>query len=105
MKRRQKNIIALSLLVIFLFPLVIKAEHHHRHFIELPERGTVLHDYHEKCAICNYELCQFAPADQCFTPEPPAFTDDYCNQYQSSVLTGNIRFTFLLRAPPVFIIL
>jgi hypothetical protein len=102
MSRKVKNIASQLLLMVFLFPSIIKLEHHHEHVL-LPTANELAHTVlSEKCAICNFEFSVFHTSIEniSFLKEIPE--DSYCNNYDSRDCSNLCKFSFLLRAPPVF---
>lgn len=102
MKKKIKNITSLLLLVVFLFPSIVKLEHHHEHFKCKAKNEKHYHVYHEKCAICSFEFSIFSSdiKNVDFQKEQPL--SKYCNNYNSVNYSTLSNYSFLLRAPPIF---
>ncbi len=106
MIKKFKNIIALNLVLVFMIPMTVKfldgTIHEHYHFNCTAKNEAHLHEYHEECSIPSYKLSFFSlkkyiPTIQKYV-YPKEINDNYnfiCNSY-------NLRYSFLLRAPPIF---
>jgi len=102
MSRKLKNIASLWLVIILLTPTFVKFEHHHEHVIWHPSKERQFHIFHEKCAICSFEFSVFFPEKTGIVPAKSELTDSYNNFYKAFHHSDPSRYTFLLRAPPVF---
>jgi hypothetical protein len=99
--RKLRHIASLLLLAVFLFPLLVKLEHHHEHFVCSAKHEKHLHSFHEKCAICDFEFTDFS-VSPCLTAVPAlVMPTGYCNLYRSANRVAFPDYFFLLRAPPV----
>lgn len=101
MTGRYKNIIPITLLMIFLLPSIVKLEHNHERVeckTDYEDQYSILH---ENCAICSLEFSTFLShgADINFQKENPV--EYYCNNYDSEYFSNHSVFSFLLRAPPL----
>jgi len=100
MIRKFKNIVSLFLLLVFLLPSIVKLEHHHEHFECKEKNAKHFHEFHEKCAVCNFEFSVFSSefVNIVLTKEKPL--TNYCNNYKSVNYSTLTKYSFLLRAPP-----
>ena len=103
MIRKLKNITSLILLIVFLLPSIVKLEHHHKHFICTAKNEKHYHVLHEKCNICNFEFSVFSSDFENIDLQKEKPLDKYCNNYSSINYSTLSEYSFLLRAPPVFI--
>ena len=95
-----KNIIPLTLLLVFLLPSIIKLEHHHELAEYKVHKGKNYHVPYDKCPVREFEFSIFL-AD----PWEPDFQEElplayFCNNYNSGFFSDPSQFSFLLRAPP-----
>jgi len=89
------------LVLVLLMPTIVKFSHHHDwDYNHGTENKSANHSPH-KCPICDFQFSIFIAEE--FIPSPVHFryADHYLNQYTQSHLSDNLRFSFLLRAPPV----
>lgn len=88
------------MLAVFLWPSVVKLEHHHDHCEEHSCCGASVEKEHEKCEICTFEFSVFTDE-----AEDPIFADE---RILTVGLVPNLvrkcadhdGYIFLLRAPP-----
>jgi hypothetical protein len=102
MNFKLKNIISFLFLLIFLFPLVVKLEHHHEHISNKVKSENPTSVLNEKCLVCNFEFSVFSTDIEnvdLLLEKPIA---NYCNNYCSIYFLNNSQSSALLRAPPVF---
>lgn len=100
MRPKFKKIISLILLMVFLLPTIIKAEHHHTYNIihkKDEKQGPV---FKENCAICNFALPAFIPDKENIDLLIEDLLIGYINNYQSPSLFNHTQITFSLRGPP-----
>lgn len=100
MVRKFKTIASLLLLLVFISPSIVKLEHHHEHFECKAKHEKHYHEFHEKCAVCNFEFSVFSSDFEniVLTTEQPLI--NYCNLYNSVNYSIRYKYSFLLRAPP-----
>jgi hypothetical protein len=97
---KLKHIAPLFFLWVFLYPTVVKFEHHHEHKHHDRIKGVALKSYEGKCEICKFEFSVFTPdSNQVELPRLKP-TDRYVEFYTSPDKIASADFTFLLRAPP-----
>jgi hypothetical protein len=101
MLRKYNNITSLLLLLVFLFPSIVRLDHHHEQFKCDAKNEKHYHISHEKCGICNFEFSVFSSVniDNELQRQPPS--DRYCNNYSSVYFSPHTQFSYLLRAPPL----
>ncbi len=95
----------LLLLAVFTFPLLVKSTHFHHYNHDSAHYGTgkYIHEFHEKCAVCNYEFSVFYPGEEfedSLQLEPP-YINIQC--ILPVHFPGTLPYTFLLRSPPSLI--
>lgn len=100
MRRKLKNTASILLLIVFLFPTIIKLEHHHEHFECNTKHTKHLHENHEKCDVCNFEFSLFSIEAYKIDFEINQLFTEYHNDYISVCFSENAVSFFLLRAPP-----
>lgn len=100
MIRRFKNIISLLLLTVFLLPSLIKLSHHHDHIECYPKNENQYHEYHTKCAVCNFEFSVFSLEFENIVLQNILPVTGYLNNYCPVIYSTFNKYSFLLRAPP-----
>lgn len=106
MTKKLKNIISLILVFIFLTPMTIKLVdgflHHHEHFICTAKNEKHFHKYHEECPILNFELSFFLAEKLIQTTQKHFYRVELKDNYNFVYCCNNLKYSFLLRAPPEF---
>lgn len=106
MIKKLKNIISISLVIVFLMPMTIKILdglfHHHDHFICTAKNEKHFHEHHEKCQIPGFELSFFSVEKHIQTTEKTYFCVEQNGKYCFVFCCNNSKYSFLLRAPPIF---
>lgn len=101
MLRRYNNITSPILLLVFLLPLIIKIEHHHKHFISETSTDNQTLVITEKCIICSFEFSVFlSDLGNIDLPKGKPLIN-YFNNYDSVYYSNFSKFSLSLRAPPV----
>jgi len=100
MIQKLNKIAYLLLLLVFLSPSIVKLEHHHKRFICNAKDNNHLHEYHENCAVCNFEFSVFSNDEFHFEQPKEIAHADYLNTYKTAKYTNSSSLSFLLRAPP-----
>jgi hypothetical protein len=103
MIRKFKNIIALLLLMAFIFPSIVKIEHQHEHSCLDPSNGIGIQPLHVKCGICSFEFSFFMSYTEDLNLQKENPSDSYINSYNSRYNSNLSQISFLLRAPPLTI--
>lgn len=87
--------------MILLMPTVIKLEHHHNHHHNHDQNNTTTTYFTDKCFICDFQFSNFISRE--FIPSSVSF--DYlefiADRRTSFPYLNNLKYSFLLRAPPV----
>lgn len=96
-----KNIVSLLLLLIFVFPSIIKLEHHHEHFVCKAKNEQHFHEFHEECFVCNFEFSVFSTDHENIIIKREQPVDKYFNNYRLIYFFNRSEYSFSLRAPPV----
>jgi hypothetical protein len=96
-----RNIVSLTLLLVFIFPSIVKLEHHHEHFICKAKNEQHLHEFHENCFVCNFEFSVFSSDHDEIVIQNEQPEDKYTNNYSLVHYTNHAGYSFSLRAPPV----
>jgi hypothetical protein len=94
------KVISLFLMMAFLLPSIVKFEHHHSHFEFKDSSEKQIHEFHEKCTICNFEFAVFLSDINNIELLKENPTDCYFNNYSSYYRYSLSLYSFLLRAPP-----
>jgi hypothetical protein len=101
MIRKFKNIVSILLLLVFLFPSLVKLEHHHNHSTDIPKEEKPHLVFHDNCGICNFEFSIFISGIENIDLQNEDPQDTYCNNYISQYNSNLSLYSFLLRAPPM----
>lgn len=100
MIKKFKNIASLLLLVILLFPSLVKFEHHHNsnnYVVKGDLNGSAVH---EKCDICSFDFSLFSNDSQDIVLRKDNPLSDYRNNYESVYYLSPSQILCSLRAPP-----
>jgi len=97
-----RSALSLWMAFILLLPAFIKAGHHHESFIYSQTDGKIIHETHEKCAVCNFEFSVFQARDSKVVFEKNEIAVYFICPAVHSHFSDLSRYSFLLRAPPVF---
>ena len=100
MIKKFKKSVSLFLVIAFLFPSIVKFEHHHLHFELKNTSEKQIHEFHEKCNICNFEFAVFLADVKNIVLHQEIPTDCYFNNYTSHYSYSLSQYSFLLKAPP-----
>lgn len=100
MNKKIQNIAYLLLLVVFLAPSIVKLEHYHKRFICNAKNNQYFHEYHDTCAVCNFEFSVFSSDEYHFEQPKQIVNENYQNTYKSVNYSNSLTLSFLLRAPP-----
>jgi hypothetical protein len=106
MSSKIKNTISISLVIVFLLPMTTKLFdglfHHHDHFSCTAKNEKHFHEHHKKCPIPNFELSFFSIEKQIHTTQKYYFSVEINDLYNFVNSCNNLKYSFLLRAPPIF---
>lgn len=106
MSSKIKLTISISLVIIFLLPMITKffdgLFHHHDHFICTAKNEKHFHEQHKKCPIPSFELSFFSIEKQIHTSQKYNFSVEINDLYNFVNNCNNSKYSFLLRAPPIF---
>jgi hypothetical protein len=96
--------LALYVLLSFLAPSLLKLEHHHEHFVCNAKTEHHFHNAHPKCEICEFEFSLFSNdhPDVVFDFYSPFVVPAFIFEQKVDVLDP--VYSFLLRAPPAFLV-
>ena len=100
---KLKKIFSFLLVLILLTPTIVKLEHHHNEFICNAKGEKLFHTYNERCAVCNFEFSIFLSEKTTISSIKIIKFNSYSNCYTSFPNSNLSKYSFLLRAPPVFI--
>lgn len=100
MRSLFRNFGALFLLVAFVFPSVVKMEHHHEHHICNAKNQKHLHAHHDSCQVCTFEFSVFSDNHHKIEFQNDKPIDCYLNHYHSANYYTRSKHSFQLRAPP-----
>jgi len=98
--RKFNQIAPFLLLTVFLFPSIVKLEHHHDNFTCHAKHEKHWHVYHEKCEVCNFEFSTFSSDSFTLELQNEQPSDSYLIQYTSRYSQIHGQYSFLLRGPP-----
>jgi len=104
----KKQIIPLLFLWVFLMPMAVKVFHRHDHVFSITK--TVKNEkrldvYHEICPICSFHFFQFNSTHKFYHEYIKEFFCELDYTYNSVVVNKYFFLSFLLRSPPVLLIL
>ncbi len=106
MTKKLKNIISITLVFIFLAPMTIKLFdglfHHHDHFYCTAKNEKHFHEYHKKCPIPSFELSLFSVEKHIQTTQKHFYRIELNDNYNFVYCCNNSKYSFLLRAPPIY---
>ncbi len=106
MTKKLKNIISLTLVFILLTPMTIKLIdgffHHHDHFIYTAKNEKKLHEHHAKCPILHFVFSIFSLEKHIQITKRNHQYVKLSNNYNFVHYCNNLKYSFLLRAPPIF---
>ncbi len=106
MIKKFKNIIALTLMVVFIMPVTVKfldgVFHKHVHFHNTTTDEVHFYDYHKECPIPSYKLSFFSVKKHILTIQKYFYSKEINNNYNFIYHCNNSKYSFLLRAPPIF---
>jgi hypothetical protein len=99
---RLKHIISLLLAFALLAPNVVILEHHHDHFVCHAKNEKHFHVHHEKCLVCSFEFSLYSLGNRAAASLKAEHNSGYNNNYRQDYFLNNLKYSFLLRAPPAF---
>lgn len=106
MLRRLKHTVAVSLVIILFLPMTIKLLdtlfHHHDHFVCTAKNEKHFHKHHSKCPLADFELSFFPLVKQEQTTQKCSYCVEIKEIYNQVFFCNKSKYSFLLRAPPVF---
>ncbi len=104
MTKKLRNIIALILVFVFMTPAAVKFFdgflHQHDHFHCTVKNEAHFHEYHKKCPIPNYKLSFFSVEKHIQPVQRLFFLEEVIDNYNFIYHCNNLKYSFLLRAPP-----
>lgn len=100
--KQCRSIASVLLVFVFLFPSIIKLEHHHEHFECNAKNYKHFHVQHEKCVICCFEFSLFKSSSIIYSQvDRKKEQDNYSNTYVFENYSDGLKYSFSLRAPPI----
>lgn len=103
---KHKNIFSLTLVFIFMTPMTIKLvdgfSHHHDHFHCTAKNEKHFHGHQEKCPIPSFELAFFSIEQHIQTTQKHLYRLELNDNYNFAYCSNNSKYSFLLRAPPIY---
>ncbi len=106
MTKTLRNIVSISLVLIFIIPITTKfldgLFHHHGHFFCTAKHEQHFHAFHEKCPVPNFELALYSLEKQFKVRQKVQPGDELIINYFFVYSYNHSKYSFLLRAPPVF---
>lgn len=107
MSKKIRNKLSILLIIILLSPIAITFSdslfHHHDHFFCTAQKHEKhFHNYHHKCEISNFVLSSFFKDKQSSIFIKLVSFFDLIINYNSNYFIYSPKYSFLLRAPPVF---
>jgi len=106
MFKQNKHIISILLVIILLLPTTVKLFdgffHHHDHFHCNAKNEKHFHEHHEKCPIPSFVLSFFSVEKHIQTTQKHFYRVELNDNYNFIYCCNNSKYSFLLRAPPIF---
>lgn len=99
MNRRYTRYVSFFLIFIFLFPSVVKLEHHHQR-TDCQHSEKSCQTFHENCPICDFHFSLFTDQTEKIEFEILFHFDRYNKQYKTPHTVSFTNLPFLYRAPP-----
>jgi hypothetical protein len=99
MNHRRGKYFSLFLIGIFLFPSVVKLEHHHE-LVNYSHSEKSSQAYHNDCPICDFHFSLFIEQNLGIEVALPSYFDQYENLYKTPHIVFLAYILFLYRAPP-----
>lgn len=96
-----RNITSIVLIICLLFPLIHKLTHHHYHEACFAKNVNHFHTDSKQCFICNYEFTLFSSEIGKTVLLKDIYPGIYLASYSFLYSASAIKYSFLLRAPPV----
>ncbi len=107
MTKKLINILSVSLVVVFLTPLVImfldSRYHHHERIAYDSGKECHFHEYHKKCHVPGFEFSFYTLYKNSVETKKQCFLQKVSIILASSHFPDQSKYTFLLRASPVYI--
>ena len=106
MIKEFKNTVSITLVFVFLTPMAIKLVdglfHHHDHFHCTAKNETHFHEHDEKCPIPSFELSFFSIEKHIQKIQRHNYYVKQNDNYNFVYCCYSSKYSFLLRAPPIF---
>jgi len=106
MTKKLKNIILISMVLIFIAPTIVKLfdglYHHHDQLILSVKNENNFHEYQKTCPIPNFELSFYSIQKIISETQKVPYNVEFLINYIPDYYVSNSKYLFLLRAPPVF---
>jgi hypothetical protein len=107
MTKRLKKILSVILVAVFITPLVIKLLdnrfHHHDRIVYNTEKENHFHEYHKKCPIPGFEFSLYEFHKNSVETKKNYYHQKFTINYITAYFHDQSKYSFLLRAPPVFL--
>lgn len=104
MIKRLKHIVSLSMVIIFLTPLITELFdvffHHHERYASSAQEINHVRTYHKKCPIPDFQLSIFSLQTNIAVKEKVEYFDDLIVNFRSDYYLETSDYSVLLRAPP-----
>lgn len=101
LRLKYRHIIAWAFLLAFLLPSAIKMEHHHDRVAGRAESADRSAEFHEKCAVCDFEFSLFSVASSYIPQSVALILDGYVAKCIACIYVNPLEYSFSLRAPPM----
>ena len=100
MNRSYIRYIPFYLIFIFLFPSIVKLEHHHHLYSDCRHSEKSCQIFHENCPICDFHFSIFTDRIEKIDLEVLLHFDRYKNLYNTPCTFSFTNLPFSHRAPP-----
>ncbi len=105
MSKKLRNILAISLLLVFITPTTVKlldeTFHHHVFFHSKVKNSDVWHTFHRTCPIPGFTLSFYTIQKQIHKKEKRTFYTKAFINFIPELFSTELNYSSLLRAPPL----
>ena len=104
MSKKLRNILAVSLLLVFITPTTVKLldeTFHHHIFFHSKVKSDVWHTFHRTCPIPGFTFSFYTVQNKTFKKEKRIFYAKVFIDFIPELFSNELNYTTLLRAPPL----
>ncbi len=89
------------MVIIMLMPLIVMFQHQHERISSNEKSVQQFNEVYDHCDICAYEFSSSSMVYFHEIPPKQKYNESYPEDYHLSINKLSLRYSFLLRAPPV----